>query len=521
MMISTMGKCLIGALAVAAWPGAIGANIQSTASIGDAAGRCARLTGSTIEGAKIDRAEFIASGTTLPPVPGNLKAGICRVSATISVVQGSEIKLQVWMPETWNGKFVGLGGGGFEGGLGNAGPALTKLSQEGYAGVATNAGHSPSIKAEWALGNPEKIVDFAHRANHLGAVVGKATAAAFYGQPVKRSLFNGCSNGGRDALMLAQRYPADYDAIVAGAPANNWTGLMSWFARHEQIARLSPGADLLGPKLELIHAAAMRKCDAIDGVKDGLIERPTACKFDPVILQCKAGSSTDCLSKAEVQAVRALYRDVRTRTGLLAQPGLPVGSEYEWSYWLASVKSGGADFARQFYRYMVYQDPNWDIDRFDISRDFPFARKNLGPILDAVNPDLRPFLNRGGRLLMYHGWDDAAIPAGNTLNYYAAMRRTVGRAAAERTRLFMLPGVAHCAGGNGPSNVDYLGALDQWAESGVAPERLVAAKADNMLRYMVGLPTKVMATRPVCAWPKAARYKGAGPVNEADSYVCR
>lgn len=487
----------------------------------EAAARCAQLTGKVIAGATIDRAELTPEGAKIAPFPKPLTRRICRVDARISPVPGSEIKVQVWLPDRWNGKFVGVGGGGFNGGLASAALALTPLAEQGYAGVATNAGHDVSPTAQWALGNPEKIVDFAHRGNHLGAVIGKATVAAYYGKPATRNLFHGCSNGGRDALMLAQRYPTDYDAIVAGAPANDWTGLMSWFARHEQVARISPGVDLLGPKLNLVHAAAIAKCDALDGAKDGLIERPAVCKFDPAVLQCKSGNDATCLSAGEVAAVKALYRDVRTAGGRLVQPGLPVGSEYQWGGWATAVKSAGGDFARQFYRYMVYEDVDWDVNRFDVSRDFPFARKKVGPVLDAVNPDLRPFLSRGGRLLMYHGWDDAAIPAGNTLNYFGAMRRAVGKLGADRTRLFMLPGVGHCAGGNGPSSVDYLGELDRWAETGVAPERLVASKYDDVIRQMTGQSAKILATRPVCAWPKTAHYKGTGSVSEAQNFVCK
>lgn len=487
----------------------------------DVVGRCRQLVGKQLAGATIDRTDFLAADAAISPSGDKLNTGICQVEARISPVVGSEIKMQVWLPENWNGKFVGVGGGGFNGGLSNAPRSLGRLALEGYAGVATDAGHDVTPDTKWALGNPEKIIDFAHRGNHLGAVVGKAVVAAYYGQLPERTYFKGCSNGGRDALMLAQRYPDDYDAIVAGAPANDWTGLMSWFARNEQVARLSPRVDVLGPKLDLIHNAAIKQCDALDGLKDGLIDRPERCRFDPAKLQCTGKEVSDCLTTQEVGAVRALYRGAYTDDGHQILPGLPIGSEYQWEFWITSQKSQGADFARQFFRNLVYSDPNWDVTRFDVNRDYLFARRQLGPVIDAADPDLRPFLSKGGKLLMYHGWDDAAIPAGNTLNYFRAMRRTVGSAAGDQTRLFMMPGVAHCAGGNGPSFVDYLGALDRWSETGVPPDRLLATKYDSVSKYMTGQPVKVVSTRPVCAWPKVARYEGVGAVNDASSYVCR
>lgn len=487
----------------------------------DTAAVCERLTGQSIGGARIERAEPIASGTKLPPFPTPITTAICRVDARIAPEPGSEIRIQLWLPQRWNGKFVGIGGGGFSGGLASGGVELTRLAEQGYAAVATDAGHPVSTQATWALGNPQKIVDFAHRANHLGAIAGKAIVADHYGRKADRSLFSGCSNGGRDALMLAQRYPADYDAIVAGAPANNWTGLMSWFGRHEQIARLAPGADLLGPKLKLIHDAAIAQCDKLDGVADNLIERPNQCRFDPGVLQCKTGAGSSCLTAPEVTAVRALYREVRTSDGRLVLPGLSVGSEYQWGFWVTATRAAGGDFAQQFFRYMVHDDPAWDMARFDLDRDYPLARTKMGPVLDAVDPDLRPFLRRGGRLLMYHGWGDAAIPAGNSINYFGAMRRATGRLGAERTRLFMLPGVGHCAGGNGPSLVDYLDMLDRWADSGKAPERIVAVSSNDPLGFLARKPVPILASRPACAWPKTAHYAGRGPVDREGSFVCR
>jgi pimeloyl-ACP methyl ester carboxylesterase len=500
------------AVAAAALPGAQSAS-------GDPA-KCAQLTGQRVAGAVIDNATFIATGTRIPPFNIESTAPACRVRAHVAPVTGSEIKIEIWLPGQWNGKFLGVGGGGFEGGYATASLGLSVSASKGFAGVATNAGHDPAPDPRWALNQPEKVADYGHRANHLGAVVGKALAAQYYGVPVKRAYFQGCSNGGRDALMLAQRHPQDYDAIAVGAPANEFTGLMTSFTRFAQLA-LTPGVDLSAAKMKLVHQAAIAKCDKLDGVVDGLLERPTQCRFDPAVLQCKPGAATDCLSGAEVATVKAIYRGTRTRSGRIVMPGLPVGSEYQWPAWVSGRDASGPIMGRQFFGYLVHSNPKWDVAAFDIDRDYGLARKQVGPAVDAVDPDLRPFLRRGGKLLMYHGWDDAAIPAGNTLRYHAAMMRASGRPAARQTRLFMLPGVGHCLGGNGPSSIDYVAELDRWSESGTAPERLVATLPDNMVNAMMGLPSKTLRSRPICAWPKSARYKGTGSIDDAENFVCR
>ena len=481
--------------------------------------RCSGLLGKQIAGAIVDKADFITAGSGLPPMNIKSPADFCLVDAKISPVAGSEIKIQIWLPAKWNGKFVGAGGGGFEGGYGAAFVGLRRPLAKGYAGVVTNAGHDPAPEPKWALGNPQKIVDYGYRANHLGAVVGKAAVREYYGAPAKRAYFQGCSNGGRDALMLAQRYPDDYDAIAVGAPANDFTGLMAAFVQTEQWVR-QPGIDLSAAKLKRVNQAAIKLCDSNDGLSDGLIDRPQSCRFDPAVLQCKLGEKENCLTSSEVGVVKAIYRGHSTSTGGEVMPGLPVGSEYEWANWLTGPKAAGAGLGLPFFGYMVHQDAGWTMAKFDFGRDYAAAQKQLSPIIDAKNPDLRPFLRKGGRLLMYHGWDDAAIPAGNTLRYYAAMKQATGRLAADRTRLFMLPGVAHCAGGNGPDILDYFGELDRWTESGIAPEQVVATKYDSLISLISGAPVKVLRTRPICAWPKSARYKGVGSPDEAANFVC-
>jgi feruloyl esterase len=482
--------------------------------------RCAALRGRQIAGARIDTSETVPAGRVMVPFKDPISKTFCKVLGRIATGPASQVKLQAYLPADWNGKFVGVGGGGFEGGYASAPFSLRGPVEAGYAGLATDAGHDPSPVPRWAIGAPEKVADFGHRANHLGAVVGKALVREFYGRPAKRAYFHGCSNGGRDALMLAQRYPADYDTIVAGAPAYDYTAIMAHFAHFQQLAQ-QPGAGLSPAKLNLVYDAAKSACDARDGLQDGLIEQPQLCRFDPAVLQCKQGGGDSCLSPREVETVRAIYRGTVTRDGRQVVAGLPVGSEYEWNAWLTGPKSTAGDMGLTFFATFVYGDENWNRAGFSLEREFAEARRRVGPAIDATDPDLRPFLRRGGKLLMYHGWDDAAIPAGSSLGYFDRMKRKSGRLAQKNTRLFMLPGVAHCTGGKGPSVVDYLAEADRWTESGKAPERIVASKTESAFRALAGLSTPVLSTRPVCAWPRAAHYKGQGSIDSVVSYVCR
>lgn len=482
--------------------------------------RCSALVGRRLGGATIERVNFVASGTAINVLVPKTQTDICQVRARISAAAGSEIKIDVWLPTNWNRKMLGTGGGGFNGGLAGDAVALVLPANRGYVGLATDAGHDVSVTPTWALNHPEKIVDFASRANHLGALAAKAIIAMYYGTPAQHAYFHGCSNGGRDALMLAQRHPDDYDGIAAGAPANNWTALFAAFLRNDRVARLAPGVGSLGSKLSLVHDAAIKKCDALDGAKDGLISNPNRCGFDPAVLQCKAGSSAGCLSRPEVAAVRAIYRGTRAGDGRLIMPGFPPGSEYQWNLWFTSPKGLATTMGPDFYRYFVYSDPNWDPSQFTLDRDYPETKRRLHAVMDATDPDLRPFVRRGGKLLMYHGWDDAAIPIGNSILYYEAARRAVG-AKADQLRFFTVPGMAHCAGGNGVTGLDPVAALDAWVEGGRAPERLTATKYEDPIRAIYAGTGKALATRPVCAWPKTPRYKGSGPVGEADSFVCR
>jgi feruloyl esterase len=320
--------------------------------------------------------------------------------------------------------------------------------------------------------------------------------------------------------MEAWRYPDDYDGIVAGAPAAPWTRVITAMAWNIHALDAPPAVQLTPAKLKLISDATLARCDALDGVKDGLIENPRACHFDPGVLQCKAGASADCLSAAELTALRAIYQGPRTRDGRQISAGPAVGGEsVEWNNWITGPKASHRQMPPEYFGWMVYGDPTWTLAKFNLDRDFAAAQRRTGAILNSDNPDLRPFLKHGGKLILYHGWADAALPPDNTVAYYEAVKRRAP-AAAGQLRLFMIPGMAHCGGGIGPNQVDWVGEIDRWSESGAAPERIIVSKLSNPLAPFTGQPIKVIQSRPLCAWPKQARWTGTGSTDEAANFRC-
>jgi hypothetical protein len=341
-------------------------------------------------------------------------------------------------------------------------------------------------------------------------VAAKQTIAAFYGEKPKISLWNSCSTGGRQGLMEAYRYPADYDAISAMAPANPMTTLMSQTLWTGFQAVRTPGAGLSVAKLLLLHKAYVAQCDGVDGLKDGLVSQPDKCRFDPVVVQCKAGDGADCLTADQVRTMRAIYDGVRdSRTGKPAFAGFPPGSEMQ----LAALISAPEPFpvATSYMRLLVFGDPKWDFRSFDYGADLDRARDYGRPILDAPADGLKPFFARGGKLLLSHGWQDGLIPANNTLAFYRALHGQLTPAETEKQlRLFMVPGMNHCSGGEGLSSFDTIAVIDRWASEGKAPERIIASRAPD-------LPPM---SRPLCPFPQVARYSGKGSTDEAVNFQC-
>jgi hypothetical protein len=505
-------------------------------SVGYAAS-CDGLSSLALANTTITVAEDRPVGAFTPP-GGKPIAGLpafCRVTGSIKPSPDSDIRFEVWLPAAakWNGKFQGIGNGGYAGSIAFSG--LADAVRNGYASASTDTGHQDSTtSANWALNHPEKIIDFGHRAIHETANAAKGVIKAYYGDGPKRSYFNSCSNGGRQALMEAQRYPADYDGIIAGAPANYWTHLLSSAASGVKATLGEADSYIPAKKLPAIEAAALAQCDAVDGVKDGVIENPMTCRFDPSVLLCKGDESDSCLTVHQLTALKSIYGGLKNNKGAQIFPGLSPGGEAEpggWGSWVtgeAPGKSQMFDYGTQFFKNIVYSDPSWQYRSFDPDRDVKAADERMARHLNSAEPDLSAFQKRGGKLILYHGWADAAIPAVNAVNYYDSVVAKMGAEnAGAFVRLFMVPGMEHCGGGAGPNVFGQFGtpggdrmhsidaALEAWVEQGTAPERIVATKYKGN-----SAKDGVERTRPLCAWPEVAKYKGSGTTDDAENFVC-
>lgn len=477
-----------------------------------AAEHCARLGKAKVDGGVVESVDRFPAGST---ITGGETAGVkastdfCRVRLKLSPAPGSNIKVEVWLPNGWNNKLFALGGAGFDGGLNPGGGALLdKALTQGYAAIATDVGHTPQPNSVAWAHQRQAVVDFGHRGNHVAAVAAKQIIRAYYGAGPKHAYFLGCSNGGRDAIMEASRYPEDYDGVIAGAPARRYLEIVTQLVTYSQVSAATP---TLASKLSLVHDAVVRKCDQLDGVKDGILENPLLCRFDPSELECKGTDAKACLTPAEAGAFRKIYGGVKLGDGRAVISGPVPSSEGvpgNWTSWVASPV--GALAGQEIYRWMAFDDPDWKIETFDLDRDYPAAREKIGAIINAEDADLRAFAKRGGKLIMYQGWADPVITPRETIDYHEAIAR-ISPAAASNARLFMVPGMMHCAGGPGANVFDMQPALEAWVEKGQAPERIVAVEAGPS-------PT---TSHPLCAWPKTARYNGSGSTKDARNFSCK
>jgi feruloyl esterase len=434
----------------------------------------------------------------------------CRVAATITPVPDSEIKVEVWLPESgWNGKLQSVGNGAWAGTISY--PAMATAVAAGYAAASTDTGHTGN-NPNFITGHPEKVNDFGYRAVHEMTVAAKAIIAAYYGNGPRYSYWNGCSTGGRQALMEAQRFPTDYDGILAGAAAvyaSRLQGMQVWSSQtvHQDEASYIPPN-----KYPAIHNAVLEHCDALDSVKDGVLEDPTKCKFDPKVLLCKDGDATSCLTVAQAEAATRIYAGPKnSTTGRQLFPGLQPGSELGWST-LAGPQP--MSLANDMYKYIVFNNPSWDYRTLNPDTDFVRAEKALANNMDATNANLKPFVNRGGKLIMYHGWNDPGIPPMNSVQYYKNVAEALGGTSktTNSVRLFMIPGMNHCAGGDGTDRFDGIGALARWVENGQAPDQIIAS------HQTAG---KVDRTRPLCPYPQVAIYRGSGSTDDAANFLCK
>jgi feruloyl esterase len=477
---------------------------------------CESLSSLSLPNATITMAQSVPAGE-LPQAgrggrggaPLNLPA-FCRVAATLKPSSDSEIKMEIWLPSSgWNGNLEANGNGGWTGSIAPA--TLAAGLQRGFAAAMSDLGHEGG-SASFALGHPEKLIDFGYRAAHEMTVASKAIVTKFYGRAPKLSYWNGCSAGGRSALMEAQRYPNDFDGIVAGSPGLNWTGRATqavWIAQatHKNEASFIPPS-----KFALIHNAVLQACDARDGAKDGIVEDPTRCNFDPKELECKDADGPACLTKAQVETARTIYTAYPNQSDKRnIFPGFERGSELGWS-----TMAGPNPFVlgTDLFKFVVFQDPNWDYKTFNFDTDVARTEKADKGIMNAMNPDLKAFLSHGGKMIQYHGWADPQIAPGSSVNYYKDVLETMGGAGKVTGfyRLYMVPGMAHCGGGEGTSNFDMVSALEQWVEKGRAPDQIPASRVKD---------GQVDRTRPLCPYPQVAQYKGSGSIDDAANFSCK
>lgn len=498
------------------------ATITSAATVGAGQYPLPRGTGADMQGP-------IGRASNAEPLPA-----FCKVQLTVQPA----IKIEVWMPASgWNGKFEAVGNGGKAGSISYS--AMVTALRAGYATSSTDTGHTGGENdTKWAFNQPGLIADFAYRAIHDMTVQAKAVISAYYGKSPAFSFFDGCSTGGRQGLMEAQRYPADYSGIVSGDPVINYTHLQ---ASHFSIAlrtRKVPGSYFGPDKLPAINKASLAACDANDGVRDGVIENPLRCNFqkDPSVLLCKGEESSACMTATQLQTLKDFYAGYRDPRGKVAYGGFLPGHETGWRVFPLD----GADPAKPFtdasgvgavgfFKSFVFDDPNWNFLNWNYDKDMTFADKKLAAEINATNPDLKSFRAHGGKLLLYHGWTDPGASPLETVNYYDSMVATVSGTQVEMpgketpafthhiedtenfARLFMVPGMDHCAGGPGPNVFDAFGALVNWVEKGDAPKKIIAAHITN------GTPT---VTRPLCPYPQIAHYMGKGSTNDAANFVC-
>jgi feruloyl esterase len=504
---------------------------------------CENLATLSLRNTTVTLAQPVAAGAFTPPAPAGRAGGggaagpaaggrgrgqvftdlpaFCRVQATLKPSSDSDIKIEVWMPAGsaggaggWNGKLRGTGNGGLGGGAGVNAGALAGGVRLGYATAGNNTGHEGDSR--YALDHPEKIKDFGYRAAHEMTVTAKALIKAYYGKDPMYSVMAEGGGGTIAALSSAQRYPEDYDVIAV-------TGMSSYLTRHTfgqmwywQATHKDAASYIQPEKFALIHEAALNACDALDGLKDGIIGDVERCTFDPGVIQCKGAEAPTCLTAPQVEAARKIYAGpTNSRTKQEIYSPMYPGSELGW----AQLAGGDAPLGIpvEFFKYYVFKDPNWDYKTrpIDFDKDVALADKPEIQPVNAVDPDLRRFFARGGKLLLVDGWADTSVPPKVAINYYKKVLAKLGaNSVKESMRFFMVPAMSHGPGTNGAENINFdaLSVAEQWKQSGKAPDQLIVSHYKN--------GTEV-GKRLVCQYPQVARYQGSGNAEEPGSYGCR
>jgi feruloyl esterase len=457
----------------------------------------------------------------------------CRVVGIAKSEAASRIGFELWLPppDKWNGRMLASGDLGHSGAL--IYPSLNDALTRGFAALGDDLGHqSNAFAMDWAVGHPERIKDWGHRGSHFSAIAGKAIIAAYYGNGPSHSYFTGCSHGGGSALAEAQRYPEDYDGIIAGAFGSDWIGVSAAYVFEAQAALNDPASNLPAAKLGLLNKAAVAACDAQDGVTDGIINNPRQCHFDPSVLQCKASDADDCLTAPQVAAAKKLYAGPRGRDGKQIFPGLEPGSEFIWGF---LVKGPEPFLGADFFKYAVHDGKDFDWHTMDLDSNVAAATEKLAADINNTDPDLSKFASRGGKLILYSGWGDALIQPGNAINYYDSVRKAQPAGADKFVRLYLAPGMGHCSSGPGPNafggtrylnagqpnppvldpDHDMIAAVVAWVEQNRPPQAIIATK------YLNDDEAKGIAMqRPLCPYPAVATYSGSGDTNDAKNFSC-
>ncbi|PYQ76746.1 MAG: tannase/feruloyl esterase family alpha/beta hydrolase [Acidobacteria bacterium] len=477
---------------------------------------CESLAQMKVTNGRVLSADSVHAGAFAPPNAANANAtapfktlpAFCRVTLKLTPSSDSDIRVEVWLPQSgWNHKLQASGNGGLGGAIPY--PAMAASVKAGYAAAGTDSGHVGG-NADFVAGHPEKLVDFAYRAIHEMTVTAKTIVTAHYDALPTRAYFNSCSTGGRQALIEAQRYPDDFDGIIAGDPS--WDQMRLYAARVwlNTYVNRTPAAVIPASKYPMIHDAVLDKCDALDGVKDGVIEDPSKCSFDFTTLTCSREDRADCLTKDQVETANAMTRPIRDpKSGAVLHPGRYYpGSELGWGGVAGPSPSGES---HEGMRKIVFT-PDWDYHAIKVPDDVERAVKADKGLLYGGDPDVSRFFKRGGKLLMYHGWADPLVSPDTSLIMFKRINDTVGASAANSLALFMVPGMGHCQGGAGTDVFDKVAAVDQWVETG---KKLQSIEAAHMNAGVVD------RTRPLCAYPATAHYNGTGSTDHAESFRCQ
>ncbi|CAM2154460.1 feruloyl esterase [Pararobbsia alpina] len=535
-MMSFSGSVLAHALQTEASGGAESAAIGGPTKIEDPAQACAALAHTSIADTKIASAEILPANSTLKDPDGKpvvTSAAVCRVVATVSTKPDEHVGIEVWLPtDAWNGRLLGLGSGGFGGAILYS--ALAPATARGFVAVNTDTGHQGGAQGaigqrlEWAL-NPAQLRDWGHSSVHLMTVAAKSITTRFYGHAASRAYYSGCSTGGAEAMEEVEYYPDDYDGVHAGSPGMDYSHLMESFLWSAKLPAQQPEAKLSPEALGVLSRAVLQSCEGADAVRDGFLERPTQCHFDPSTVQCKAGDDpSSCLSEAQVHEAERLYSPVLdSRTGKELYPGFVRGSENQWALIQGALVP---NYAQPLVANVVFNDPNWDWTTFDFGKDGDRLDAKLAPSSDAMQTDLSRFKAHGGKLIMTQGWSDSFNAQTLPIEYFDDVAKRQGGVGNTQRffRLVMIPGMSHCGGGTGPTSVggntppvrftpdrDVVTALEAWVEHGKAPGTFISTK------YVDDKPgSGVQFERPVCTYPAELEYAGHGDRKAASSYRC-